>query len=616
MGMNDYEIKFDDRTVIFEEDILKENPSKFFYLIRLFRYVFSSAKSMCGIFLALAITLSILQPIAALVWGRYIDSVNDHMAQMSSLIGLAIVYWGIGFINNLLGQYLYGGEDIQRLSKVQDHRLQEKFQTKLFEKISRLYPDYFEVPKINDIIKRSFDSMGTEWSSLQRGVILGGYMIIAKVVSVMVIVLTLYIFHPLLTFIVLMAPLPTLYTAYVGRKLHFKFAHDNTKILREADYYQGVLLGKSAKEVKALNLFDFFFGKWKALADDYVVREKKNQINIFWLGMIGGVISNLSSVGASVFAVVLMTQGRLSIGALGAVLVLIGTLVGSTSQLFSSIANFISKKNESAQFFELIDLKEQMTSLYKSDTVIPTELIEAKNVFYRYPLSDEYRIRNVNLSICKGEKVAFVGENGAGKTTFIKLLIGMLEASAGELLINGKTVGSSNPSSRYNSFSYVLQGPSRFNAFTIADNVFLGDVTRCRDEGRIDDALEFSEFDGPDKETLLGKDIGGTELSGGQWQKLSIARAHYRSREFVILDEPTSNLDPMAETDIFKKYIEITEGKTLIIVTHRISLAALADRIVVFKGGEIVEEGNHKILITKAGEYARLYSTQAQLYDR
>ena len=625
-GAPKYEIKFDDSTAVFEKDILKENPPKLSYLTRLFKYVFSSAKLMCGIFLTLAVILSVLQPITAFIWGRYIDNTNAYSkitdpqtVQLISLIGLAVLYWFIGFASNMINRYLYGGEDIERLSKVQDHRLQEKFQAKLFKKISKLYPDYMEVPKINDIINRSFDSMGGEWSSLQRGVIIEGYVIIAKVISVIMVAASLYIFNPWLCFIVLVAPIPTLYTTYVGNKLNFKFSRDNGKILREAGYYQGVLLGGSAKEVKALNLFDFFFTKWKVLADDYVVKEKKNQFNVFILGTVSGFISNTASIAANVFAIVLMTQGKLSIGALGAVLALIGTLMDSTSQLFGSIANFISKKNESAQFFELIDLNEQVsksTDTYSAKTTLDIKNLEAKNVAYRYPLTDEYRLININFTINKGEKVAFVGENGAGKTTFIKLLTGMLEPSHGEIYINGESVKNIDFADKYNSLSCVFQEPVRFNTFTIADNVFLGDVKKERNENRIDTALEFSGFEGANKDAVLGKNIGGTELSGGQWQKIAISRAYYRDRDSIVLDEPTSNLDPLAEAEVFKKYIAMTEGKTVIMVTHRISVASLADRVVVFKDGEIVEDGSHGDLLANNGEYARLYSTQAQWYDR
>lgn len=119
-----------------------------------------------------------------------------------------------------------------------------------------------------------------------------------------------------------------------------------------------------------------------------------------------------------------------------------------------------------------------------------------------------------------------------------------------------------------------------------------------------------------DKGLLLGKDIGGTDLSGGQWQKLAIARGYYRNRDFIILDEPTGNLDPLTEAEIFKKYLQMAEDKTVIFVTHRISVASLADRIIVFSNGKILEDGTHQSLIEQDGEYSRLYASQAKWYNR
>lgn len=653
-------IKFQDNTAALERDILRENPARLSYLARLFQYVFSSARLMCGIFLGLAVLLSLLQPIAALLWGKYVDgayaysdAAENGAPALLSLIGLALLYWLIRFLGDLLQRYLYGGEDIERLSRVQDHRLQEKFQAKLYEKIAKLYPDYMEVPRINDMISRCFDSMGGEWSSLQRGVMIDGYVIIAKLVSVVMVAASLYIFHPLLCLAVLIAPIPTLYTTYVGNRLDFKFRRDNQEIWREANYYQGLLLGSSAKEIKAFHLFDFFFGKWKTLADDYVIRERKNQRNIFFLGTASSLVSNLANAGANILAIVLLTEGSLSVGALGAVFALIDTLIGSTSRLFGSVANFLSKKNEAAQFFELIDLQEQIMEgrtsretkteqesgqgdgrvlaqdcagmpaedrgLAQDCSQMPAEdvkTLEALNVSYRYPLTEEYRIKDISFCIGRGEKVAFVGENGAGKTTFVKLLTGMLVPSAGHILLNGEDVEKLGYSEKYRSQACVFQEPARFQSFTVADNVFLGDVDRERNEEQIDAALSFSGLQGVEKASLLGKDIGGTDLSGGQWQKLAIARAYYRGRDFMVLDEPTSNLDPVAEAEIFRKYLTMARGRTVIMVTHRISVASLADRIVVFQEGRIAEDGTHDELLAKGGEYARLYSTQAQWYDR
>jgi len=187
--------------------------------------------------------------------------------------------------------------------------------------------------------------------------------------------------------------------------------------------------------------------------------------------------------------------------------------------------------------------------------------IEFRDVWFRYPGTGKDVLKGLSFKIPSGQKVSIVGENGAGKTTFVKLLTRMLEPSSGEIRINGKSTRDTDAADHYNSTASVFQEPARFHTFTIADNVFLGDVEKERDEQAIDRALRFAGFDGADKHALLGKEIGGTELSGGQWQKLAIARAYYRDRDLIILDEPTSNLDPLAETEIFKKYLDMSEGK-------------------------------------------------------
>lgn len=264
-------------------------------------------------------------------------------------------------------------------------------------------------------------------------------------------------------------------------------------------------------------------------------------------------------------------------------------------------------------FFDLMDLKEQENS---GETVDTFEEIKVENLKYRYPLTEKFVLNDISLTIKKGEKVAFVGENGAGKTTLVKLISGIISPSCGTFSFNGTEIEKINATSHYNSLSTVYQDPAKYQTFTIGDNVFLGDSTAVRDEGAIDKALTFADFTGISKDELLGKDIGGTDLSGGQWQKLAIARGYYRNRDFIILDEPTSNLDPLAETAVFKKYIEMAQNKTVLMVTHRISVAAIADRIIVFKNGKITEDGTHNALITSGKEYAKLYNEQVKWYDR
>ena len=194
--------------------------------------------------------------------------------------------------------------------------------------------------------------------------------------------------------------------------------------------------------------------------------------------------------------------------------------------------------------------------------------------------------------------------------------MGILKPSEGELLVNDIPVEQIDYENKFSIISTVSQNPAKYLTFTVSENVLLGSIDKEFDEDEINKALEFAELMDIDKDAMLGKDTGGTDLSGGQWQKLAIAKASYRNRNMIILDEPTSNLDPIAETEVFKKYISLASDKTVIFVTHRISVASLANRIVVFKDGKIIQDGTHAQLIKQKGEYQKLYDEQAKWYNR
>ncbi|MDR0730065.1 MAG: ABC transporter ATP-binding protein/permease [Treponema sp.] len=639
-------IRIEDRTSRLEQDVEYEHKGSFSLLLRLWAYVFSSVKVISCIYLGVFIILSLLRPLLAFMLGGYIQTLEDHVPGGSFAPALALIagYFVINFIANLIQRYVLPQEQIERLDVVQANHQQELLQSKMFKKLAAVSPEYLEVSKINDTIRQVFSWVGADWDGMNQQMMMQSYIVIAKVVSVLSIAASLYIFNPWLCLIVLAAPLPSLWSLTLGEKLRFGFAKDNTKLIRRAEYFQKLMLSPAAKEMKTLGLHDFFYAKWKVLADEYVVKEKRLIRTGTLLDMVNYFVTSLANIGGTIFAIVLMTRGMITLGALGAVMSLVSTLVSDTGDLLRSFSTFIMKKNEAARFYDMMDLPEQDARALKGQAAKGQagkgraansnaanaakgqaaggqdcgafSVLEAKNLKYRYPLTERYVLDGVDLRIEKGEKVALVGENGMGKTTFVKLVTGLLAPSAGELLINSVPVEDLNPSSRYDSLGAVTQEPARYNTFTVGDNVFLGDTARPRDEAAIERALEFSGLQDVGKDTLLGKDIGGADISGGQWQKLAIARAAYRDRDFIILDEPTSSLDPLAETGVFRQYIALAADKTVIFVTHRISVAALAGRIIVFARGKIAEDGSHEELMRSGGEYARLYREQARWYNR
>ena len=246
--------------------------------------------------------------------------------------------------------------------------------------------------------------------------------------------------------------------------------------------------------------------------------------------------------------------------------------------------------------------------------------IKLEKVSFCYPDAEKDTIHNLDLTIAPGEKLAIVGLNGAGKTTLVKLICGLLDPSAGRVLLNGIDIRDFNRQEYYAAFATVFQDFSVLD-ISVAENVaqrFDG-----IDRDRVNDCLALSGLtekigelpNGID--TKIGRKIwdDGVELSGGQTQRLMLARALYRSAPMLLLDEPTAALDPLAESDIYTRYNEMTQGKTSLFVSHRLASTRFCDRIVFVSDGRISEEGTHTELLERGGEYAKLYDVQSRYYQ-
>ncbi|MBR2987954.1 MAG: ATP-binding cassette domain-containing protein, partial [Clostridia bacterium] len=247
--------------------------------------------------------------------------------------------------------------------------------------------------------------------------------------------------------------------------------------------------------------------------------------------------------------------------------------------------------------------------------------VEFKNVSFSYPGTDRKVLKNINLRLDPCDTVVLVGLNGAGKTTLLKLLTRLYDPTEGVILLDGHDIREYDPKELYKIFGIIFQDFGKY-AFSVKENIAF---SRYRDEidmARVTEAAEQSasrEFienlpDGYDTPLMRYFEKNGIELSIGQWQKLSVARAFYSDSDILILDEPTASLDPMAEQEIFNQFDRLKKDKTTIFVSHRLSSATTANKIVVLKYGEIIEMGDHQSLMAKGGEYYTLFSTQAKRY--
>lgn len=246
--------------------------------------------------------------------------------------------------------------------------------------------------------------------------------------------------------------------------------------------------------------------------------------------------------------------------------------------------------------------------------------IEFKNVYFKYPGTEKEVLKGISFIVGNGEKVSIVGQNGEGKTTIIKLLLGLFIPDKGEILIDGKPLSNYKYETRQRIFGPVMQDFMRYS-INVKENIAIGNIDRINDDSTIDSAMQkakVSEFVDMLKEgadTLLGRDFeGGVDLSGGQWQRIAIARAFMGDKPVLILDEPTSQLDPMAESQLYSEFAEMAKNKTALFITHRLGSTMITDRIIVIADGVVAESGSHKELMELDGIYAEMFETQKQWY--
>lgn len=374
----------------------------------------------------------------------------------------------------------------------------------------------------------------------------------------------------------------------------------------------------SLNEVRFFGLFNFLKSKWRENADIYIdIKNCMTKKHVKW-----NLIADF--LRSAVYVVILMIVVRqvvsspeVGLGIFVLVMSIAKDFQKTSTELFLVMSQFASDIKYMKDFFELEELEYEANGADKTDKSVD---ILFDHVNFSYPGSDEIVLSNIDVCIRYGEKVAIVGENGSGKTTFVNLILGLYEPIEGSVKIGNSVITETLDACRKN-ISVVFQKFAKYE-MSILDNIIISDYNRPRNEETINQLVKSiglgeiikSQRNGINE--LVGSlSDGGNNLSGGQWQRIAIARAAYRENaKIMILDEPTAALDPMAEAGIYEKFSELTGDRTTIFVSHRLGICKLVDRILVFDHGKIVEDGNHNELMKANGLYAKMYNAQAKWY--
>lgn len=417
----------------------------------------------------------------------------------------------------------------------------------------------------------------------------------------------------------LISVIPVLFIEiFQGKEIHKVKLKQVVNKNKRDDIWKLFIDQKSIKEMKAYGCGTFLKQKWE-LFNNQVLEElvsvqrkyAKNKIIVNSLKVLCYVISIL-------LAIYLTFIGRLQVGQLGACFIAFSSTQFFSAQLLSKVGRIISLLPFATDYYNFIDSEKEEKCLKQATPF--TNGIKLENVFFNYPNSTVSVLNDITVSVKSGEKVAIVGENGSGKTTLTKILSGAYPASAGKVLFDNVDSISLDKTTIYNQISVVTQNFIQYH-LSLRDNIGLADPDRLDQDTEILHALKLADandlLDLPEGlDTCFGREFGGVELSGGQWQRIAIARGFFRKSKILILDEPTSALDPIIENDLLQKILELASNKTTIIVSHRVGLCTNVDRIIFMQNGKITEDGSHEELINKHGEYEKFYYSQQQWYQQ
>lgn len=435
---------------------------------------------------------------------------------------------------------------------------------------------------------------------------------------------SLLMFNPWFTLILIFSTLPSFLGEYYFNSKNYLLNRSQMHRKRELEYLSFVgASDQTAKEVRVFDLSSFFIGRFRTIANKlYADTRSLNKRRTGW-GIFLAIVGVFGYYAAFVYIIKRVVDGYLTIGDLT-------FLLGSIRSLAVVLQTVIRRFSQVSQgalflrdFFEFFQIKPKL-SVTDNPRPFPNPILEGftfENVGFKYYNSENWANRHLNFTLHAGEKLALVGENGAGKTTLVKLLVRLYDPTEGRILLDGYDLREYDIKQLRAGVGIIFQDYLKYQ-MTAAENISIGNISELNNRDLIIKSAKQSLANLvierlPNKyEQVLGRHFNnGIELSGGEWQKIALARAYMRNAQLMVLDEPTAALDARAEYEVFERFSELTKDKSAILISHRFSTVRMANRILVLEKGEIKEIGSHNELLVQGGRYAELFHLQAMGYQ-
>ncbi len=428
--------------------------------------------------------------------------------------------------------------------------------------------------------------------------------------------------NPIVFVVVIIVSILSYFTTLWQNKYYEKHKHLWEKESRKAGYLGG--LSENLQVAKDIRLYGLEEWLNKAMSDyraHIIMWNKRCRLRGLWASLLAGLMTLIQNGVAYVVLIGMLLAGNLSAGDFVFYFGIVGSVAGFLHGIVGDVAKLNKRADKIAYYREFFDYPNKFNHGKGCELPTGAVTIELRDVWYKYDGAEDFTLKGINVTLHAGESLALVGVNGAGKTTLVKLICGLYRPTKGEILVNGKQIDEYNIEEYYTMISAVFQ-EIRPVCFTMFEYVASADINRssAREDAvtamklaGIWDKIESLEH-GMDTHLMKGIYDDGVDLSGGEMQKLVLARAIYKNGNMLILDEPTAALDPIAENNLYLKYRDLTKGKTSIYISHRFASTRFCDRIVLLEGGVITESGTHEELMEQNGQYAYMFGVQAKYY--